>query len=272
MGKDLSKAKTTFYFCDGGSCKKAGGDTAVREGRAFLRNNGLWDETHTIKTRCNGRCEDAPTWIVQPGNYWYKNVDQDKAAKIIASHHFDNKPVLGELIYADGMEGVDSDKERPATPTPVFEAKEDPTLGKVLRARGFHSDQYLYPLFRFLNDHPGNALLRMPNGQQYKFAGLKQLDYSDPYRLSLQFDGDNTVMLVIALVPKTEDDALANSRISLCEYLIQIDTAKKYIRLSDKRGRRSCEIILQPDDNALWAYCLSVQLLGAQPTEILANG
>ena len=74
MGKNLADVDYSFYHCDGGSCKKAGSENVLRDVRAHLRNNNLWDKTHSIKTRCNGRCEDAPTCIVQPGNYWYKNL------------------------------------------------------------------------------------------------------------------------------------------------------------------------------------------------------
>ena len=102
MGKDISKVTTTFQFCDGGSCKKAKSELAVREARAYLRNENLWDTTHTIRTRCNGRCEDAPTWIVQPGNFWYKNLTPEKAVEIVKSHVDTQQPVNEYLLYKEG--------------------------------------------------------------------------------------------------------------------------------------------------------------------------
>ncbi len=41
MGKDLTQVSTTFYICDGGSCRKAGSDPVMRATRAYLRNQGL---------------------------------------------------------------------------------------------------------------------------------------------------------------------------------------------------------------------------------------
>ena len=86
MGKNIANTTHTFLFCDGGSCQKKGSEQVVRTARAYLRNNGLWNTTHTIKTRCNGRCEDAPTCIVSNGDYWYKELTPEKIIPIVKSH------------------------------------------------------------------------------------------------------------------------------------------------------------------------------------------
>ena len=103
MGKDLANTNLTFLFCDGGSCQKAGSEQAARAARVYLRNNGHWDTTHTIKTRCNGRCEDASTCIVQPGNYWYKELTPEKVVNIIKSQRRRQSALRTRVAVSRGM-------------------------------------------------------------------------------------------------------------------------------------------------------------------------
>lgn len=274
MGKDLSKSKVSFYFCDGGSCRKAGSENALRAARAHLRNKGLWDETHTIKTRCNGRCEDAPTWIVQAGDYWYKEVDGEKATRIVDAHCDHQQPLSSELIYQEGQEKVTSEKERPPVATPVFELGHDQELGEVYKARGFHSDQYLYSFFLYLKEHPGDTQFSLPDGRAFAFRELKRIDYSDAYRIQLDFGEKETerVVLVIALVPKTEPDELIKRRVTVCEHFIQLSTGRKEIRLKDKMGRPVATFHVGGHDEKTWAYCLKIQLNNALEPNLAAIG
>jgi len=108
MGKDIAKSTHTFLFCDGGCCQKKGSDPVVRAARSYLRNRGLWDTTHTIKTRCNGRCEDAPTCIVNRGEYWYKKLTPKLGVELVKAHIHNNKPMNTNLLYADGWDRVKS--------------------------------------------------------------------------------------------------------------------------------------------------------------------
>ncbi len=265
MGKNLAKSKATFYFCDGGSCRKAGSEAALRTARAHLRNKGLWESTHTIKTRCNGRCEDAPTWIVQQGDYWYKNVSPQKAVRIVDSHCDLASPLASELLFERGQDHVKSDNERPTTARPVFTLSEDATLGEVYKVRGFHSDQYLYPLFQFLHESNTSAKIIRANGQVIRCSDLQEVDYSAPYHLQLKW-GITEIQetsLVIALIPVTEAEALKKQRISVCEYLVQLSSGDKVIRLKDKVGQLVAEIHMDSEDSAIWEYCLRIQLNNA---------
>lgn len=270
MGKNLAQSKVTFYFCDGGSCRKAGSEAAIRTARAHLRNKGLWDESHTIKTRCNGRCEDAPTWIIQSGDYWYKEVDPEKAIRIIDAHCDHQQPLASELIFREGQKKVNSEKERPPLATPVFQRAQDAALGEVYKARGFHSDQYLYAFFLFLQENPGDTKLFLPDGTSFPFSDLQFVDYTDMYRIRLHFGKNEkaVVELVIALVPKTEPDELIKRRITVCEHLIQIATDRKVIRLKDKMGRWVTSLQIAAVDEKIWEYCLKIQLNNAVAPKI----
>ena len=270
MGKNLAKSKTIFFFCDGGSCRKAGSEQSIRSARAHLRNKGLWDETHTIKTRCNGRCEDAPTWIVQQGGYWYKKVSPDKGKKIIDAHCEYQCPLVSELLFYDGQLHVDSEDERRPPKQPSFKLIYDEELGEGFKAKGFHSDQYLYPLFLFLKENPGNTRIVLPDYRSFDFSNLQSIDYTDAYQIKFHF-GDNEediVRLVIALVPKTGPLNLIDQRVSACEYFIKSSTDHKTIRLRDKNGHKLATIEIPSSDYAIWQYCLKIQLNNATSPKI----
>ena len=135
MGKNLATATTTFFFCDGGSCQKAGSEIVTRNARAYIRNNNLWNKTHTIKTRCNGRCEDAPTCIVQSGNYWYKHLTASKIQEIIESHVNQQKGVTPYLLYQDNWDKVISEKEIKPFKPKGFQHKNDVDLGMCCKQK-----------------------------------------------------------------------------------------------------------------------------------------
>ena len=272
MGKDLSQAKATFFFCDGGSCRKAGSESVVRAARAKLRNDGLWDATHTIKTRCNGRCEDAPTWIVHPGGYWYGEVTPGHALKIINTHTQENQPPAEGIIFRTGQKQVSSNSERPPLKKPSFKPAYSEELGDAYVARGFHSDQYLFPLFLFLQQNPGSAYLALPNGNTFPITHLKNIDYTAPYYANLEFSDEAkpTVKLLIGLLPQDADKALKLEKISVCEYWIAAQTGEKAIKLKNNQGQLVAQIFIAPQDEVIWNYCLQIQLKGVTPPNIAA--
>ena len=222
MGKNIANTTHTFLFCDGGSCQKAGSEQVTREARAYLRNNELWDTTHTIKTRCNGRCEDAPTCIVSPGNFWYKELTPEKIIPIVKSHLDNEQPIDANLLYKNGWEALESNNERtPIKPKP-FELKEDSELGECFITRGFSSDQYLYPLFLYLKEYSNGVSIKIPNKTDMSFKDVIAINYAKGYTLELQTENDS-ISLTIASVPK-DDKALQEAKISITEYYYKLDT------------------------------------------------
>ncbi|MBB6460335.1 (2Fe-2S) ferredoxin domain-containing protein [Flammeovirga kamogawensis] len=257
MGKNIANTTHNFLFCDGGSCQKAGSEEVVRKVRAYLRNNGLWDSTHTIKTRCNGRCEDAPTWIVQPNNYWYKELTPEKGLEIIKSHIHNNEPVEKHLLYQNKWDKVASEKEIPAYKLKPFSILEDTTLGSCYLTRGFASDQYTFPLFLYLKEHSPTSKLILDDNKSILFSDIKEVIYSKQYVLELILEQE-TIELVIAPINQ-KDEALVKARISIVEYFHQITTNKKGIRFKNKFGHQLGLIWLS---DTAWEYCSKVQLQG----------
>ncbi|MEW7277576.1 (2Fe-2S) ferredoxin domain-containing protein [Aquimarina sp. 2201CG1-2-11] len=259
MGKNIAKVTSTFQFCDGGSCRKAKSEIAIREARAYLRNQGLWDDTHTIKTRCNGRCEDAPTWIVQPGNYWYKNLTPEKAIAIVKSHTEKNEPVEEHLLYKEGWSVLLTDKEKVVTP-PVFKHKTDPELGDALVARAFASDQHLYPLLQYFFREPKPIAVRQDT-ELIEISTPHLVDYSDDYQVTVK-GNELDLQLTIAGIPKDISEEIAAHKVSVAEviWLKKRAIFTKAIRLKNKKGKHLVTFWIREEDHRTWEHVLKIYL------------
>jgi len=262
MGKDLAIVQQTFFFCDGDSCQKAGSEEVIRHARAYIRNNKQWNKTHTIKTKCNGRCEDAPTCIVLNGGYWYKELTPQKIIPILSSHINHNKPILKDLLFQNQWDKVKSKNERNKVIPKPFEFKDDSDLGECFITKGFSSDQYLFPLFQYLNKVKEHAVLILSDEKRYNLDDLMAVKYEEKYKVELIFKENITIDFIIGFVPKTEPDSLVQQKIASTEYFISLASNQKGIRLKNKMGETKAIIYLDSNASELWKYCLTVQLGG----------
>ncbi len=267
MGKKINNVHTTFQFCDGGSCRKAKSEIAIREARAYLRNKGLWDTTHTIKTRCNGRCEDAPTWIVQPGNFWYKNLTPQKAISILTSHLENGLPEEEYLLYKEGWPELATDNEKTIAPV-TFKDKIDPELGEALVARSFASDQHLYPLFQYLFQEPKPIAVQLYEEAITEIKTPHLVDYSDDYEIQIS-GKELQLRLAIAGIPKDISDEIADRKVSVAQviWLKKRTIFTKGIRLRNKKGKRLITIWIKEEDTTTWEHILTIYL-GMSPNHI----
>ncbi|KAA1245177.1 ferredoxin [Aquimarina sp. RZ0] len=260
MGKNIAKVTTTFQFCDGGSCQKAKGEMAIREARAYLRNQGLWDDTHTIKTRCNGRCEDAPTWIVQPGNFWYKNVTPEKAVSIVKSHMDQNKPAEEYLLYKEGWSILLTENEKTAA-LPLFKYKTEITIGELLIARAFASDQHLYPLFQYFFQESTSIGIQTGEQNIKIIDQPHKVDYSDKY--DIKITGEQLQLtLAIGGITKDVSSTVTERKVSVAEviWLKKKAIFTKALRLKNKKGKHLVTFWIKEDDENTWEHILKVYL------------
>jgi (2Fe-2S) ferredoxin len=258
MGKNIANTTHTFFFCDGGSCQKAGSEQVVRTARAYLRNNEHWNTTHTIKTRCNGRCEDAPTCIVEPGEFWYKELTAEKITSIVKGHLNNEGISETDLLFQKGWEEQVSNKERTPIKPKSFEYKNDPELGECLITKGFSSDQYLYPLFLYLLDNPKGVTLYITHQDPVPFEQIEAVNYSKEHTLEL-FTKTGCIPLTIAAVPK-ESKELQQSKISGTEYFYQKRTQQVGIQFKNKFGKILGKIEFDSIESKAWEYCTKIQL------------
>ncbi|CAL2095736.1 Putative 2Fe-2S ferredoxin involved in cobalamin biosynthesis [Tenacibaculum sp. 190524A02b] len=264
MGKNIAKAATTFLFCDGGSCQKAKSEMAVREARAHLRNEGLWDTTHTIRTRCNGRCEDAPTWIVQPGNCWYKNVTPEKAVEIVNAHIHTVEPIEEYLLYKGGNNYITSDNER--TPKPiVFKEKTTPNHASILVARAPASDQNIYPLFKKLFENPNGLKLTFPAKDELIILTKHQVDYTDTFDIAVTGSETNFTLAIGPITKAMENDVsqeIKDRKVGVVEVLWDKHNTNYIceINFKNRKGKHLVSFHIPIHNKDAWNYLLSIYL------------
>jgi (2Fe-2S) ferredoxin len=73
--KDLINTKKCLFICNGGCCMKKDAEEVTQAIRRYIKNFNLDDEYHTVRTKCIGRCDDAPVAMLSPENIWLKNID-----------------------------------------------------------------------------------------------------------------------------------------------------------------------------------------------------
>ncbi|OEJ99138.1 hypothetical protein A8C32_08155 [Flavivirga aquatica] len=275
MGKDITKITTTFEFCDGGSCQKAKSELAVREARAYLRNEKLWDTTHTIRTRCNGRCEDAPTWIVQPGNYWYKNLTPEKAVTIVKSHIEKQEPIKDFLLYKAGDTVLNTENEKTVKPI-VFKEKTDTDYGDALVARAFASDQYIYPLFQKLFNTENNLEIIF-SGEKHFIDIPLTVNYTDDFDITIKGHNIN-FKLAIGAITKAMEEKIApeilERKLGVSEviWLKNNPTLIGAIRLKNRKGKHLLTINIPKENTSIWNYILEIYLsMDLQNPRIISN-
>ena len=264
MGKDLNKVKHIFQFCDGGSCRKAGSEQVIRDTRASIKNGGWWKEVHTIKTRCNGRCEDAPTWIVQPGNFWYKNLSPEKGLQILHSHVLEQKPLEDYLLYQDGWEIVRSEKER-IKEVIIFKEVHDESFGKILKARIPSSEQDLYPLFQYIFEQYEHIMIEEPGQAPRPLLRKPLVDYTNDFDICIKTDGFNFLLAIAPLPPMVADELAARKIVVTEVFRLKEEKGVKQegIRFKNRKGEELLTIWFKHRKGEIWGHILQNFLDGA---------
>ncbi|MFB6306428.1 MAG: ferredoxin [Flavobacteriales bacterium] len=108
MGKDLSKIKHCFLFCNGGSCKKNGAEEFTKEFRKEIKNRDLHESVHTIKTLCMGQCKEGPYMCVLPQNVWYKEMNLEKGKILLDKLINDGEIMKGSILYKTDMDEMNT--------------------------------------------------------------------------------------------------------------------------------------------------------------------
>jgi (2Fe-2S) ferredoxin len=102
---DLKGTKHHVLICNGSSCMRKGGEEVTQAIRNEITDLDLDTVIHTTRTRCNGRCKDAPVVIVYPEGTWYKEVSPELGSKIVKQHLAGGRPLEDYIIYQYNHEG-----------------------------------------------------------------------------------------------------------------------------------------------------------------------
>ena len=81
MGKDYDKYCHFVFVCNGKDCKKNGAKDLQKAFSKGLNERGLKGSAKVIKTKCTGRCKEAPVVIV--GQHWLSRVKETQVPAII---------------------------------------------------------------------------------------------------------------------------------------------------------------------------------------------
>lgn len=103
---NLKGTKHHVFICNGSSCMRKGGEEATQAIRNEVANLDLDSLIHTTRTRCNGRCKDAPVAIVYPDGTWYKEVTPEVGRKIVKQHLAEGCILEDQIIYHYDQEGL----------------------------------------------------------------------------------------------------------------------------------------------------------------------
>ncbi len=72
--KNLVTTKKCLFLCNGGSCMKKGAEEVTQAFRKRIKKHKLPDSYHTVRTRCMGRCDNAPVAMLAPDSIWLKSI------------------------------------------------------------------------------------------------------------------------------------------------------------------------------------------------------
>ncbi|PLR80378.1 2Fe-2S ferredoxin [Bacillus canaveralius] len=123
---NLKGTKHHVFICNGSSCMRKGGEEATQAIRNEIANLDLDTLFHRTRTRCNGRCKDAPVAIVYPDGTWYKEVTPEVGSKIVKQHLPGGCLLEDHIIYQYDQEGF-----VPSERTECIEGISKPVKGRV---------------------------------------------------------------------------------------------------------------------------------------------
>lgn len=78
---------THIFMCNGSSCNRKDAENITLAIRDEIQLRNLDEQIHTTRTRCNGRCKDAPVVIAYPQGNWYKVPTEEHARALVQNLH-----------------------------------------------------------------------------------------------------------------------------------------------------------------------------------------
>ncbi len=111
--KDLINSKKCLFLCNGGSCMKMNAEEVTQGIRKSIQDFNLNDDYHTVRTKCMGRCDDAPVAMLAPDNIWLKNIKPNQCDLLLSEIELNELKSSDHFLYKMG----DSDIKSESVPT-----------------------------------------------------------------------------------------------------------------------------------------------------------
>ncbi|WP_042346708.1 (2Fe-2S) ferredoxin domain-containing protein [Bacillus massiliigorillae] len=99
---NLNGTCSHLFMCNGSSCNRKDAEEVTLAIRDEITKLGLDDKIHTTRTRCNGRCKDAPVVIEYPKGNWYGSLTADVGREIVRTY---NQAPLREYVSYEVING-----------------------------------------------------------------------------------------------------------------------------------------------------------------------
>ena len=77
--------------------------------RKGIKDMKLNDEYHTVRTKCMGRCDDAPVLMLAPDNIWLKNIQSKECQHILKRIQTEKIKESKHFLYQAGDMFINSD-------------------------------------------------------------------------------------------------------------------------------------------------------------------
>lgn len=106
---DLIETKKCIFICNGGSCNKLGAEEATLSIRAKIISLGMQNNIHTVRTKCIGRCDDAPVLFTAPDCSWHKKISMENVNKFIAYYLLNLDPNNENVFFKMGQKHINSE-------------------------------------------------------------------------------------------------------------------------------------------------------------------
>ena len=84
--------KTRVLVCCGG-CTSSGSLKVTAKFEEEIAKAGLAEKVTVVKTGCMGLCSQGPIVVVQPGNVFYAQINEEQVSKIVQQHLVGGEPV-----------------------------------------------------------------------------------------------------------------------------------------------------------------------------------
>ncbi|MBL55890.1 MAG: ferredoxin [Flavobacteriales bacterium] len=107
--KDLSEVKKCLFLCNGGSCMKMNAELVTQSIRSTIKEFGLEDDYHTVRTKCMGRCDDAPVAMLSPDNVWLKNIKHKQCDLLISEIELNIMKTSESFLFKMGEKVINSE-------------------------------------------------------------------------------------------------------------------------------------------------------------------
>jgi len=107
--KDLIHTKKCLFICNGGSCMKKDAEGVTQAIRRCINDMNLDDEYHTVRTRCMGRCDDAPIAMLAPDNIWLQDIHTNECGPLLKDIQANELKNSKHFLYQMGDAHINSD-------------------------------------------------------------------------------------------------------------------------------------------------------------------